>query len=464
MDKFSIYCRFPIWIQNALCCLRGIMLNRCRYGKFYKTNYDFLIESDNWNKNKILHYKEQHLKEIIGYAYLHCPYYRKKYNDAGVTPNDFVHLEDLKKFPILTKDEIVEHWKDMVSDDYKPSLLIHYHTSGTTGKALQFYWTSESTQFYWAEVWRGRARFGIHRGDLHLNFTGKLVTPLCQKKPPFWRSNRALNQYLINQQHITSENTPAIVDFINSKHFVFFVGYPSIIYSFAVLVDKLGLNISAAPKYIFTSAEKIYTFQKDIIEKVFRGTKIVEHYGFSEQAGCATQCEDGLYHEDFEMGHLELENTHKTEDGMTGELIATGFINKGMPFIRYRVGDEATFSKESCNCGRCSQSIVKIEGRNEDFILTPEGERLTRLDYWFKETSKIFEAQIVQKNVGEVIIRIVQRPGYTNAEEQSILHIIRSQFSKTLKVDFEYVDSIPRTKSGKFKFVINMLPPPHQRV
>lgn len=129
----------------------------------------------------------------------------------------------------------------------------------------------------------------------------------------------------------------------------------------------------------------------------------------------------GRYHEDFEIGHLELIDTTMTSKGKLGKLVATGFKNIGMPFIRYEIGDSATFSGEPCTCSLHSQIIIDIEGRNEDFVITPEGTRLMRLDYLFKDTHGIKECQVVQRKLGEITLRIVRRDSYSQATEASIV-------------------------------------------
>ena len=143
---------------------------------------------------------------------------------------------------------------------------------------------------------------------------------------------------------------------------------------------------------------------------------------------------------------MELDQAVPTESGMQGEILATGFANLGMPFIRYQNGDTAVF-----------QIIEDIVGRNEDYIVTPEGLHIQRLDYIFKDTSEIKECQVAQKVSGEMILRIVRRNSYSMATEKKLLVNISQWISPTIKVKFEYVDEIPRTKAGKFKAVVSEL-------
>ncbi len=452
MNQLELYSKFPVWAQNVLCSVKGYMLDRERYGGEYRQIFDSLLESDKWSPAQIEKYKTEQLKKIITYAYDHCPFYKRWYDSCGVSPDDFHTLEDIKKFPVLTKEMVRENWRDMVSDEFTPKDLIMYHTSGSTGKALDFYWTKHSVQFYWAVVWRGRHRFGIKRGDPHFNFTGKLVVPLAQKKPPYWRYNKPLNQYMINMQHLTAGKIGSLVDLLNGKKPRFFVGYPSIIHTFATLIEEQGLKVTARVEYIFSSAEKMYDFQREVIERVFPGVKVVEHYGFSENAASASKGTDMLYHEDFELGYLELKDPVEVPDGMSGEMLATGFQNHGMPFIRYSIGDTATFDKNRPGV------ISDIEGRNEDYILTPEGTRIKRLDYIYKDIKGIREGQVIQEKEGEIIIKIVKAPDAdTDMIAERLRRHVKDMISPSIKTAVEFVDAIPRTKAGKFKAVLSQV-------
>ena len=459
MNQFAIYKKLPVFLQNILCSVQGYRLEKQRYNKDYYKIYNSLLESDQWNESQILAYKEEHIDKIIEYAFKHYHFYKKKYTENGLTALDFKGMEDLAKFPILTKEEIRENWKGMISDETNIKKLIPYHTSGSTGKALDFYWTSHSLQYYWAVVWRGRQRFEVYKGDRHLNFTGKIVIPIEQNKPPYWRYNKPLNQYMLNMQHLTPQKVKDIVNFINQCDFKFFVGYPSIMNTLANLIEEQGLIITNTPEYIFSSAEKMYENQQQNICKAFPGTTIIEHYGFSENAASASKCKRNVYHEDFELGHLEINNPVKTEKGVTGSMVATGFQNFAMPFIRYEIGDTGTFTDKKCDCGLQSQVITDIEGRNGDYVITPEGAHIMRFGYIFKETSSIKECQIVQKELGSLIVRIVKRDNYNKSTEENIREAIKEWISPTIRVNFEYVNEIPRTKSGKFKAVVSELRP-----
>ena len=457
MNKLSIYSALPYWLQNIAVSLHGYKLKRQRFNdEFYKI-LEFLNSTNGWSKEQIKAYKEEQIFKILEQAYNHCPYYYKKYKDVGLSPSDFKDLDDLQNFPILTKEEVRQNWNSMVADNISKGSLILYHTSGSTGKALDFYWTKYSSAFYWAVDQRYKNRFGFLLGSKCLNFTGHPIVPLNVTAPPYWRYDAILNRYFLTMQQILASKMKDISRWLNTVNIDYYIGYPSIMTAFANELLNSGLSLDYQPKHIFTGAEKLYENQKTILENVFKGVQIHELYSFSEQAAIATHCKNSVYHEDFEIGHMELDKAVSVENGMQGEILATGFANLGMPFIRYQNGDTAVFSDRECGCGLHSQIIEDIVGRNEDYIITPEGLHIQRLDYIFKDAQDVKECQVVQRELGEMILRIVKRNTYNVASEKKLLVNIAQWVSPTIKVKFEYMDEIPRTKAGKFKAVVSEL-------
>lgn len=454
----NIYNISPIWAQNLMCSVKGALIKRQRYNEFFFSALEGLLSTQTWTEDNIRRYKEEHLFQIIEYAYQNVPFYKWFYDTHHVSPKDYHSLDDIKKFPVLTKDLIRDNYKDMVSTVYPSKDLISNHTSGSTGKALDFYQTKESLPFIWAVWWRFRNRNGIEFNEKSLNFTGKLIVPMASDEPPYWRINRPLNQWLLNMQHITKEKIGPMVDMINQEHFSFFSGYPSIIYAFSSVAQEMGLICSSPPKAIFTGAEKMYDYQEKDIQALFPDTLITDHYGTSEGVVNASKCKRGHYHEDFELGHIECENPRWLSNTQyEGDIIGTCFKNFGMPFIRYKIGDSAIWSTEKCDCGLHSQVIKDIQGRSEDYVITPEGTKIMRFDYLFKDTTDIKECQVVQNEYGVILFRIVRRDNYTIKTEDKLKRKVAEIISPTMACKFEYVPEIERTSAGKFKAVVSNL-------
>jgi len=453
----NIYSKLPIILQNAVCSIYGYKLKHQRFGKTFFEKLDWLEETQWWTASEIENYQNEELRKIVKHAYETVPYYNKLFRSIKLSPNDIRTKADIYKIPILTKEIVRKNWKQLISTDYRIKDLIPVHTSGSTGKALNFYLSKEALQFQWAVWWRFRRRFGVNFGETHCNFTSKLAVPINQKRPPFWRYNKPLNQYIINVHHIIPRNIASIVDFLSSHKFSYYSGYPNIINSLCLLIGEANLKILSPPKYVFAGGEKLLENHRKTIENIL-GCIVTEQYGFAEGCGNASKCKEDLFHEDFEFGILECNRNEKSEENESkGEIIATGFANYAMPFIRYKIGDVGIWLNTKCRCGRNSKVIKAIDGRTGDYVITPEGRRLRSFSYVFRDIKNVKESQIVQKELGKIMIRIVRRDKYSKKDEEAIIIGIKKWISPELEVEFEYLNEIERESSGKFKAVKSLL-------
>lgn len=454
MDLYSIYSKMPLFVQNVLLSVQGSRLKRQRYNKSYYEILDFLNTTKNWSEDQIMTYKEEHIFKIIEHAYNNCPYYKLKYSEVGLKPSDFKSLDDLKKFPILTKDDVRANWKTMVSSNINKNELVSGQTSGSTGTPLNFYWTTYSIPYYWALYTRYINRF-TDQSNLNLNMSVKPIVPVGTSKPPYWRFIKPLNQFRINMQQLSDDKIPDIVNFLNETPIVYYVGYCSIFSTLSEKIKETGLEISSPPSDIFVGSEKLYDNQKAIIEDVFKGSRIHEMYSLSEQTVFASHCEENNYHEDFEIGHMELTDSYSGPDGLVGDILATNYVNYGMPFIRYFTGDTALLSEKKCKCGKKSQVVDDILGRTEDYLYTPEGSKIHTFSYVVKGLDSVKECQVYQKSIDEITVRIVRRDNYDINSEKQIINNVRTYLSKSIKIKFEYLNELPHRKSGKLQAVVS---------
>ncbi len=454
----QVYPRLPIFLQNAACWYYGTKQARVRFGREFYQRLQELLESEKWSAAEIEAYQNEKLRALILHAYENVPYYRERWKNLKLSPTDIRSREDLPKLPILTKEDVRQNFDRLVSKKAPKHELIFRHTSGTTGKALHFYVTKPAIAFQWAVWWRHRIRFCVQPGAWHANFTGKRVVPLDQSTPPYWRWNKPLHQALLTMHHLTPDKISSVVEFLNSRDFEFYSGYPSIIHMLALHAAACGLILKSPPSAIFTGAENMLDFQRRDIQKL-TGATLTDQYGCSEGCGNASHCPEFVYHEDFEFGILE--GVELQPGNSAKSILCTGFSCDAFPFIRYEVGDTGVWdeSGKPCPCGRRSKVMLRIDGRKDDYVITPEGTRIMRFDYVFKDVMNVKEVQIVQEQLGEITVRTVRRQGYGTKDEAEISREIERWISPTLKVRFEYVQEIERERNGKFRAVRSRLKP-----
>jgi len=455
----NIYQKLPVLLQNIGCSYYGWKKSKNLYGPNFNNILNRLLISEKWSKNEIEAYQNEKLHELIHHAYVHVPYYRETMKKLNLYPGDIKTRDDLHKLPVLTKEEVRANIDKLVADSTDKKKLLVSHTSGTTGKALSLYTSREAETFQSAVWWRHRMRYGLHYNDWCVNFTGKVAVPENQNKPPYWRWNYPMRQVVINNQQITFQKIRDIIKFLDETDFKFYVGYPSIIHSLAATANQMGLTLNNHPKIIAFGAENSTDFQIQDIKK-FTTATLTEHYGSVEGCGSASYCPHNVFHEDFEYGILECVDPDIQEDGtISGKIVCTGFANFDFPLIRYEIGDIATWAPVNyqCPCGLQSNVIMHIDGRNDDYIITPEGRKSKDMEYVFHNTDNVRDAQIVQYKCDELIVRIVQRNRYTEKDEESIKDGIRRWISQNFEILFEYVNEIEREPNGKQRFVKNYI-------
>jgi phenylacetate-CoA ligase len=456
----ALYPHLPITLQNLACSWYGRKEAKTRLGPEFEKHLSQLMECEKWSRTEIRAYQDERVRDLIRYAYEHVPFHRDRMRARKLTPADILTVDDLAKIPILTKEDVRNNRDRLLSTQARPADLQLRHTSGTTGKALELYVSRSAIAMQWAIWWRHRIRFGVHPGTWHVNFTGKLVVPMSQGAPPYWRWNRPIHQALINMQQLTASKIAPILQFLDEQSFDLYTGYPSIIHAFVMAANHAGLRLHNPPKLIATGAENVLENQRaDIAE--FTGSVVTDQWGMTEACANASQCRNFAYHEDFEFGAIERVEESRANGLRQGRLLCTGFTTPEFPLIRYDVGDIGIWpADQTCPCGLQSPLLTGILGRVDDYVLTPEGTRIMRFDYIFKHVPNVRECQVVQERLGEITLCVVPRNGYNHADEHTLREEVRKWISPTLAVHFDYMNEIPREANGKFRAVKSLLRTP----
>ncbi len=177
-------------------------------------------------------------------------------------------------------------------------------------------------------------------------------------------------------------------------------------------------------------------------------------YGMTESAALGGECEHSTdIHMYPQFGLTELVESvggHK-------EIIATGFTNYAMPFIRYKTFDLVTGSKESCpKCGRNHKTLRAIEGRVQDFLVGKQGQIIPRLMLSMKTFSNVLRLQFYQEEPGSAYLKIVRGNAYTDRDTRYIkegLDEMLGLMSTQIAIEIVFADHIQSTASGKVRMV-----------
>ncbi|MHA1380800.1 MAG: phenylacetate--CoA ligase family protein [Candidatus Helarchaeota archaeon] len=434
---------------------------KIRYGKTFWKTYTFLKESQWWAKEKLEEYQMQQLEKLLNHAYENVPYYRRVFDERRIRPKDIQNFNDLKKVPYLTKEIVRENLADLIAENCPKSKLLHVTTGGSTGIPLEFYLekgvTDSKERAFILALWE-RAKYKI--GDKRAVLRGKVIQSANNSK--FWEYDPADNILFLSSYHMNDAALPNYIKKINDFKPKFLHVYPSSITILARFMKENNIAPFSSVKAVLCSSESLYSWQRNLLEKVFN-CRVFSFYGHGEKAVLAGECEKSIYYHIFpEYGLVELidrEGNLICEEGKMGEIVASGFNNYAMPFIRYRTGDIGVYSNQKCYCGRNYPLLKKIEGRLQEFFIDKNGSLVSFIahhrclwDVW----DKIKAYQYIQNEPGKLILNI---EAISKFSISSIERIKKNFFKRYSGFDIEiiFVKNIPRTTSGKFRYLIQNL-------
>lgn len=436
--------------------LTGDALKILTHYRHFKKMYKFLKESYTWSEEQIREYQTQQLRKLLHHAYKNVPYYAKLFDKLKLKPKDISSVEDLQKLPLLDKQTVRENLEEFKAKNFPKRKFEYITTGGSTGFPLGLY------------VERGVAE-AIHMAFLQIlldqvdcHFTDRQVHIIgIEEACKYQVFGRIL---ILSSFHMKDENMPTFIRKIRKLKPKFILGFPSAVTILARYMNKNKIEPFSSVKTVICSGETLYDWQRELLEETFK-CRVHAVYSHNEVSVFATTCAySNDYHIYPEYGIAEL--IHKdgkpvTKEGEMGEIVVTGFNNPLFPLIRYRTGDIGVLAHQKCKCGRNYLLLKRIEGRVQDFIVSKSGRYIPLTGFYglvAKCSNNVRNCQLVQEVEGEVILNIVKDKGYTDEDENSIVRAFEKRFGGEVDLIIRYVDQIPLTSGGKFKFLIQKLP------
>jgi phenylacetate-CoA ligase len=352
-------------------------------------------------------YQERRLRRLLHRAYAEVPLYRERFAAAGVDPSDFLSLDDLRLFPILEKDEVRDRYPDGVvrrGTDLRRCRI--QQTSGSSGRCMEIALSlrcDDARNIYSQRIygwhgfrwWRSAAYLFPYRLPFENNLGIYRNAWLDAKQP----ADRVLDE-LARIRPVVLAATPSDV--------------LELLEGMTPGRDLTGIGLRA----LCLHSEPVAPDERAHFEAVF-GCPVRTNYYCNEVWAIAAECEHGRLHEFSDNVVLELLDAdgRPVPDGTPGEVVVTGLNNFVQPFIRYRLGDVAVRSRErGCPCGRALPVLERIEGRDDDVFVHPDGRRIHPSKITVAAKSPCFahpglqifrDYQIAQTAADRVVLRVV---------------------------------------------------------
>ena len=313
--------------------------------------------------------QSEKLVKQVRRVYDNVPYYRKKMEEKGVTPDDIKSVDDLHKLPFLSKADLRDAYPyGLLGAPLKDCVRIH-STSGTTGKRVVAFYTQHDVDLWddctaraicaaggtEDDVCQIAYGFGLFTGGAGLNGGSHKVG--CLTVP------------------ISSGNTERQIMFIRDLNATILCCTPSYAEYLAESMKEMGLSPDEIPlKAGIFGAEAWSEEMRADIEKTL-GIKAFDIYGLTELSGPGVSfecCEQNGMHvnEDHFIAEIIDPDTEEVlPDGTWGELVFTAVDKEAFPMIRYRTRDVCMLSRKKCSCGRTFVKMAKPKGRTDDMLI-----------------------------------------------------------------------------------------------
>lgn len=425
-------------------------------GTDFKKEY-LKIKSIN-NESNSSQSQEKHLENLLLHAYRNVPYYNRIFKEIGIVNNGTLDLSKFDKIPILTK-KIIRSEK-LISKDYKTRKYYYNSSGGSTGVPTKFIqdiyykrWYLATIQYYYQDMLgidemnvKKIVLWGLPRDSFkeHFELGDRLST---------WLTNTTF----LNSFRMTKGDMERYIKIINSRRPDLIRGYASAIYEICKYAEEANLSIHT-PKILVSSAETLRDEMREKIESVF-GTKLYNFYGSRETASLAGECKCGLMHIFMFNNHIEILDNHDqpVHEGESGKIIVTNLHNYSMPFIRYEIGDAAVLGPKKCKCGNNLPTLKKVAGRLEENFIREDGNIV--LGYFFvhlfgviHNRGFISKFQVIQEDYKKIRILIVPEFEISDLEKRNIEDKIKTAMGKDCEIIWDFVEDIPKTKSGKYLY------------
>ena len=392
------------------------------------------------------------MRRIVRYAYENVPFYHRLLKEKLLKPDDIRTLDDLQKIPIVTRKDIQNNLNDMISTKINRAHCVKKKTSGSSGVPLLILRDNDASNFKSAVSLRQFLECGGKLRDKQLQLRERGASSLPENlNKPFYEPLGFLRTEWVK----TGEILDGLVPYIKAYRPDVLIGYPGFL---QLLAEKMKSEVRV--RIIFSTGEILSKHCRHVLSSSF-GAKIIDSYGCAEAGDIAWECPEG--HQGYHM-NVDSVLTEFVQDGEAvaagedGEIVLTNLFSFAMPFIRYKIGDVGVPIDEKCSCGRTLPLMRILKGRSDDFIILPNGKRLSPLGMVNIQCFVgigVAEMMIVQKDKNLIEVWLKTQGDYEGDRLKTCLSTLQKILGPDVHVCSRFVNEIPRNGAGKVSRVIS---------
>jgi phenylacetate-CoA ligase len=320
-------------------------------------------------REKLLQLQRDRLRDQIAYAVQHVPFYRERFDEAGVEPDAIAIRDALTDLPFTTKADFRQEYPTGLFAVPMERILRIQASSGTTGKPKIVGYT-EADLDLWANLTsRIVTMAGVGADDVVQNTYGY---GLFTGGVGFHYGAETVGATVIP---VSSGQTETQLELLQALESDALLSTPSYALYLAETAEEQDVPLSESSLSVaLVGAESMTEPMRAEIESRL-DVRVIDGYGLSEiiGPGVAAECpqQDGLHlwEDHFYPEIVDPETGERLPEGETGELVLTTLTKEALPVIRYRTGDITSLTREPCPCGRTHTRIDNITGRTDDLLI-----------------------------------------------------------------------------------------------
>lgn len=419
------------------------------------------------DRKKIEALQLERLKHMVEKAYNNVPFYKKKLDEAGMTPDKLKSLDDLKHIPFTVKNDLRDNYPfGLFAEPMKNVSRIHA-SSGTTGKPVVAGYTKSDLDNWSNAIARIVTAAGVSDEDIaQVAFGYGLFTG-------GFGLHYGLERVGASLVPMSSGNTQKQIMLMQDFGVTTLIATPSYAMYISEVIEEMELPKSNFRlKYGLFGAEGMSAEMRDTLEKRF-GALVTTNYGLTEVIGpgvsgeCQYKCGQHINEDMFIVEIIDPNTGEVLPYGEKGEVVITTLTKEAMPMLRYRTRDISYLIPEPCSCGRTTYRLANIQGRTDDMLIIKGvnvfPSQIESVILGFPQVSPNYQLIVRRKNMMdniEVVVELVdgsllERFAELEQLERTIKERIHSVLGLDVKLRLAEPKSIERT-TGKAKRVVDL--------
>ncbi len=409
----------------------------------------------------------ERLKHMVEKAYDRVPFYKKKFDEAGIRPSDITSLSDIEKIPFTTKNDMREEYPfGLFAEPMKNVVRVHA-SSGTTGKPVVAGYTKSDLDNWSTAIARLATAAGVSDEDVaQISFGYGLFTG-------GFGLHYGLEKIGTTIVPMSSGNTQKQIMLMQDFGTTTLIATPSYAMYISEVIEEMQLPKSNFKlKYGLFGSEGMSEEMRATLEKRF-GALVTTNYGLTEVSGpgvsgeCEYKCGQHINEDMFYVEIIDPNTGKVLPYGEKGEVVITTLTKEAMPVLRYRTRDISYLIPEPCQCGRTTWRLANIEGRTDDMLIIKGvnvfPSQIESVVLGFPQVSPNYQLIVRRKNMLdnlEVVVELVdgsllEKFSEIERLEKQISEKIHSVLGLRVKLRLAEPKTIERT-TGKAKRVIDL--------